>query len=61
MIELTQEEVRLLLDYLGWRSGGISKPLVESYQLFNIIATKVKMQKENNEVKEAKEEIKKKE
>lgn len=55
MIELTQEEVKLLLDYLG------SKPLVESYQLFNIIGTKVRTLKENNEVKEAKEEIKKKE
>ena len=51
MIELKEIETKQLLDYLG------SKPLVESYDLFNMIVNKITESKENNEVKEAKKEV----
>lgn len=54
MIKLTEIETKQLLDYLS------SRPLAESYQLFNMIAAKIRVLKEDNETKEAKKEVEKK-
>ena len=48
MIELTEQEIKQLINYLA------SKPLSESYSLFNMLINKVENKEANDEVDKAK-------
>jgi len=48
MIELTEQEIKQLINYLA------SKPLNESYSLFNMLINKVENKENDSEVEKAK-------